>query len=223
MQVVKHIWAYIKKHDLQNPAVSCGHAILCHDCAANQTKPYCAAIAANVEEQPSSMSRVAQDKRKIILDDKLSTLFTPPINIFSMNKQLSKHVFAAGIRRSWSPAAGRTLPACHCSRCTGLQLLVAGASAGAGESARISQTAVKGETQDELEGVQAAKPTARRPASKSEGKVKAAVKRERANLEEEGDEGSEDVVPKKRKANGFTKQITCVCQPSSERMTVSNA
>ena len=37
-----------------------------------------------------------QDKRKIVLDGQLATLFTPPINIFSMNKQLSKHVFAAG-------------------------------------------------------------------------------------------------------------------------------
>ena len=40
--------------------------------------------------------RLPQDKRKIILDEKLATIFTPPITMFSMNKQLSKHVFAAG-------------------------------------------------------------------------------------------------------------------------------
>jgi len=28
MQVVKQIWAYIKEHNLQNPAVSCCHALL---------------------------------------------------------------------------------------------------------------------------------------------------------------------------------------------------
>lgn len=37
-----------------------------------------------------------KDKRKIILDEKLSKLFKPPVNAFSINKQISKHVFAAG-------------------------------------------------------------------------------------------------------------------------------
>ncbi|MEW5298282.1 MAG: hypothetical protein WDW36_001424 [Sanguina aurantia] len=32
-----------------------------------------------------------KDKRKIMLDDKLSTLFKAPLNMFSLNKQLSKH------------------------------------------------------------------------------------------------------------------------------------
>ena len=59
--------------------------------------------------------------------------------------------------------------------------------------------------------MQAAKPTARRTATKSEGKSEAAVKLE----QEDGDEGSEEVAPKKRKANGFTKQIACVFKPSS--------
>lgn len=31
------------------------------------------------------------NKRKIILDDKLSTIFTAPVDMFSMNKQLSRH------------------------------------------------------------------------------------------------------------------------------------
>jgi len=48
------------------------------------------------DEEQFQVFCVPQDKRKIVLDDKLATLFTPPINIFSMNKQLSKHVFAAG-------------------------------------------------------------------------------------------------------------------------------
>ncbi|KAG2482997.1 hypothetical protein HYH03_018122 [Edaphochlamys debaryana] len=32
-----------------------------------------------------------KDKRKILLDDKLKTIFTAPLNMFSMNSQLSKH------------------------------------------------------------------------------------------------------------------------------------
>ncbi|KAF5836353.1 upstream activation factor subunit spp27-like protein [Dunaliella salina] len=52
-QVVKSVWEYIKKHNLQDP----------------------------------------KNKRNIICDDKLKTIFTPPITMFSMNKQLSKHCF----------------------------------------------------------------------------------------------------------------------------------
>uniref|UniRef100_A0A7S3R0E3 DM2 domain-containing protein n=1 Tax=Dunaliella tertiolecta TaxID=3047 RepID=A0A7S3R0E3_DUNTE len=52
-QVVKSVWDYIKKHNLQDP----------------------------------------KNKRNIICDDKLKTIFTPPITMFSMNKQLSKHCF----------------------------------------------------------------------------------------------------------------------------------
>ncbi|KAG2425696.1 hypothetical protein HXX76_013538 [Chlamydomonas incerta] len=33
-----------------------------------------------------------KDKRKILLDDKLKTLFTSPLTMFTMNSQLSKHV-----------------------------------------------------------------------------------------------------------------------------------
>ena len=33
-----------------------------------------------------------KDRRKILLDDKLKTLFTQPLNMFNMNKQLKKHV-----------------------------------------------------------------------------------------------------------------------------------
>ena len=36
-----------------------------------------------------------QDKRKIVLDDKLRTIFSGAVDMFSMNKQLSKHVWAA--------------------------------------------------------------------------------------------------------------------------------
>ena len=95
-------------------------------------------------------------------------------------------------------------------------MLAAGASAGAGESVGASKAAVKREVKEEREGVQAAEPTARRPASKPKGKVKAAVKLE----QEDGDEGREEVAPKKRKANGFTKQIACVFQPASDLHTI---
>ena len=37
-----------------------------------------------------------KNKRKIILDDKLKTLFKAPLTMFTMNKQLSRHVFASG-------------------------------------------------------------------------------------------------------------------------------
>ena len=33
------------------------------------------------------------DKRKILVKGKLESIFTPPITMFSMNKQISKHVF----------------------------------------------------------------------------------------------------------------------------------
>jgi chromatin remodeling complex protein RSC6 len=36
------------------------------------------------------------DKRSIIPDAKLSTIITPPVNMFSMNKQISRHVFNKG-------------------------------------------------------------------------------------------------------------------------------
>jgi len=51
-KIVKAIWAYIKAHDLQDPA----------------------------------------DKRSIIPDAKLGTILTAPVNMFSMNKQLNKHI-----------------------------------------------------------------------------------------------------------------------------------
>lgn len=56
LQVVKQIWAYIKKHDLQNP----------------------------------------QDRRKINPDEVLGTFLTAPVNMMSMNSQLSKHCFTKG-------------------------------------------------------------------------------------------------------------------------------
>lgn len=37
-----------------------------------------------------------KDKRKILLDDKLKKIFTSPLTMFSMNKQLSKHVMSSG-------------------------------------------------------------------------------------------------------------------------------
>ncbi len=43
-----------------------------------------------------------KDRRKIVLDDALARLFKPPLNMFNMNKQLSRHVYvegAAGMRR----------------------------------------------------------------------------------------------------------------------------
>ena len=49
---VKHIWDYIREHNLQNPA----------------------------------------DKRQILLDAKLGTIFEAPVDMFSMNKQLSRHL-----------------------------------------------------------------------------------------------------------------------------------
>lgn len=37
-----------------------------------------------------------KNKRKIILDDKLKKIFKPPLDMFNMNKQLSKHVYVDG-------------------------------------------------------------------------------------------------------------------------------
>lgn len=37
-----------------------------------------------------------KDKRKIIVDDVLGTFLTAPVNMMSMNKQLSKHCFSRG-------------------------------------------------------------------------------------------------------------------------------
>ena len=67
-QVVKAIWAYIKEHELQDPA----------------------------------------DKRKILLDDRLEKLFTPPITMFNMNKQLSRHVFSSNALPDVGEGAGKT-------------------------------------------------------------------------------------------------------------------
>lgn len=37
-----------------------------------------------------------KDKRKIIVDEKLATVFTSPMTMFNMNKQLTKHIFKKG-------------------------------------------------------------------------------------------------------------------------------
>ena len=37
-----------------------------------------------------------KNKRKILLDEKLSTLFKSPLDMFSMNSQLSRHVYTLG-------------------------------------------------------------------------------------------------------------------------------
>jgi upstream activation factor subunit UAF30 len=50
--IVKAVWAYIKAHDLQDPA----------------------------------------DRRKIRVEGDLASIFTPPITMFSMNKQIGKHL-----------------------------------------------------------------------------------------------------------------------------------
>lgn len=41
-----------------------------------------------------------KDKRSIIPDAKLGTILTAPVTMFSMNKQISKHVFNRGALRS---------------------------------------------------------------------------------------------------------------------------
>ena len=37
-----------------------------------------------------------KNKRKILLDEKLSTLFKSPLDMFTMNSQLSRHVYTLG-------------------------------------------------------------------------------------------------------------------------------
>lgn len=40
-----------------------------------------------------------KDKRKIIVDDVLGTFLSSPVNMMSMNKQLTKHIFTKGAGR----------------------------------------------------------------------------------------------------------------------------
>lgn len=64
--------------------------------------------------------RAFQDKRKIVLDDKLKTIFSGSVDIFSMNKQLSKHVWVAG-----EPHADRQDASITCaSLCSGKLIVV---------------------------------------------------------------------------------------------------
>ena len=42
-----------------------------------------------------------KDRRKIIPDEVLGTFLTAPVNMMSMNSQLSKHCFTKGIPRDW--------------------------------------------------------------------------------------------------------------------------
>ena len=42
------------------------------------------------------LSQDPRNKRKIIVDAKLGTIFTSPLDMFSMNKQLSRHVKTNG-------------------------------------------------------------------------------------------------------------------------------
>lgn len=49
-----------------------------------------------------------KDKRKILLDDKLKTIFTAPLTMFTMNKQLSRHVMSSG--EAASPSERRSAP-----------------------------------------------------------------------------------------------------------------
>ena len=48
------------------------------------------------------------DKRKILLDDRLEKLFTPPMTMFNMNKQLSRHVFSSAALPDADGGAGKT-------------------------------------------------------------------------------------------------------------------
>lgn len=41
-----------------------------------------------------------KNKRNILLDDRMRTVFVPPVNMFSMNKQLSRHIYTSGTRSS---------------------------------------------------------------------------------------------------------------------------
>lgn len=46
-----------------------------------------------------------KDRRKIIVDDKLSRVFTPPLGMFSMNKQISKHCWTIEVTAKEKKAA----------------------------------------------------------------------------------------------------------------------
>lgn len=57
-------------------------------------------------------SQNPSDKRQIIVDDKLGTIFTPPINMFSMNKQLSRHCKPADAVANDSDGEAPSRPRC---------------------------------------------------------------------------------------------------------------
>ena len=52
------------------------------------------------------------NRRKILPDAKLRTIFTPPLDMFSMNKQLSNHIYTDGGARP-APCLPIILDAIH--------------------------------------------------------------------------------------------------------------
>ncbi len=89
LQVVKRLWEYIKANDLQvcrkqqnrlTKTQGFMHALLATD--------------SKVSQASAMGTQDPKNKRKIIPDERLGTILTPPVDIFSMNKQLSKHCWA---------------------------------------------------------------------------------------------------------------------------------
>eukprot|EP00983_Pelagomonas_calceolata_P089698 1157337-Pelagomonas_calceolata.AAC.5 len=126
-QVVKSVWDYIKKHNLQVGVWRGGSrgvggrsgqglqrvgAICapshCHAQTLALRKSLFGSLFIYCFSKTASLAVIGtlqdpKNKRNIICDDKLKTIFTPPITMFSMNKQLSKHCFQndGGTHETW--------------------------------------------------------------------------------------------------------------------------
>lgn len=111
-QVVKRLWDYIKLHNLQ--VLSEG---ICLKWAVHTIKGFVLnglsiglmrsvklhvklrlmlPVVHTLMHLPPPGFQDPSDRRKILLDEKLRTLFRPPLTMFSMSKQLSRHVKTAG-------------------------------------------------------------------------------------------------------------------------------
>lgn len=104
MQAVKKIWEYIKANNLQvGAAVGPPEKMIAQCQLTRWQRPLHVLPSAHQHHTTAHADLLMslpplqdpKNKRNIICDDKMRTIFTPPINMFSMNKQLSKHVKAS--------------------------------------------------------------------------------------------------------------------------------
>lgn len=87
-----HVCVRVYQKACQHERAAAGDTRACH----TRHTGHCWHTTTHTHNTATPQPQNPKDKRKIIVDEKLATIFTPPITMFNMNKQLSKHCFSKG-------------------------------------------------------------------------------------------------------------------------------